>query len=95
MASLAGKKLTYIVAVALVMAWFLLNTYMCYQENKMYSDEMSASYARFHTWSTPYLKRTFGASPLPSPDLMKAWKSKVALLLGYLYGILSLCLLAG
>ena len=94
--SSTGRRLTYILALALIIAWFLTNAYLCYQHNKQYSDELSASYARFHTWSSPYLRSYLGAlSPLPQPDLVKVWRSKIALALGYLYVILSLSVLAG
>ena len=90
-----GKKLSFYLGVSLVVAWFLTNAYLTYQENKVYSDELSASYGRFHTWSNSYMKKTFGISPLPGVEFVKAWKSKIALVLGYLYAILSFCLLLG
>ena len=69
--SSVAKKLTFYLAVSLVVAWFLTNAYLSYKENKLYSDELGASYGRFHTWSNPYMKKTFGISPLPGVEFVK------------------------
>ena len=79
---LSAKSAVYYLAIAMIVAWFLTNAYLCYQENKLYSDEMSSSYSRFHTWSGPFMKKKFGINPLPGVEFVKLWKSKLVLVLG-------------
>ena len=58
---------------------------------------MHLAYQKFHTWSTPFFKKNLGLPhglPL-TPALLSPWKSKLTLLFGYLYLLLSFSLLLG
>ena len=63
---------------------------MAFTQNKYFADELQLSYTKFHTWGVkriPFM--------LPDPQLILPYKSKIAMLLGYLWIVLSLSTLLG
>ena len=70
--------------------WFFTLSYMAFTQNKYFADEMQLSYTKFHTWGIKHIP-----FKLPSPQVILPYKSKVAMLLGYLWIVLSLSTLLG
>ena len=63
---------------------------MAFTQNKYFADEMQLSYTKFHTWGVKHIP-----FKLPDPHLILPYKSKIAMLLGYLWIVLSLSTLLG
>ncbi len=83
-------QMVYYLGVILVTVWFFTLSYMAFTQNKYFADEMQLSYTKFHTWGIKYIP-----IKLPSPQVIAPYKSKVAMLLGYLWIVLSLSTLLG
>ena len=90
-------NIRYLLGIALVTSWFLTNAYLAQFENKMFGDELQTSYGKFHTWSTPLMKKfSYTRSlKLPDPTFFTPFKYKIALGFSYLYFIASVGLLCG
>ena len=57
MTSSTKRQVSYFLAALLISGWFITNAYLCYFENKTYSEEMQIAYTKFHTWYTPFFKK--------------------------------------
>ena len=83
-------QMVYYLGVILVTVWFFTLSYMAFTQNKYFADEMQLSYTKFHTWGIKNIP-----IKLPSPQVIAPYKSKIAMLLGYLWIVLSLSTLLG
>ena len=96
---MAGSQIHiyYYLGVALIVSWFMTTSYLCYFENKAFSEEMQNSYKNFYSWSDNYFIKMLSrfSIGLPSPSIVNQWKTKIAYAIGHIYLMSSFGLLAG